>query len=171
MNKKYSLTLMALFVSGALFMPSIGRADSSIGAGISYFQTLGDIEESEEFDESSVSVTLSYKIGMADLISLEVDLDFVPDYGGSDEVLYMPQAFLLVGSTLYAGAGVGMGYIDGDSTDAFYGFRVGLDLPLGESLSFDINANYRFMDVDAIDDLDSDDADSITFGAILRLAL
>ncbi len=61
--------------------------------------------------------------------------------------------------------------IDGEWFDKpFYALRAGVDIPLGP-VGVDINANYRFMDTGVFEDVDSEDFDSITFGAIVRFGL
>ena len=98
-------------------------------------------------------------------------MEWVPDYGGSDKSLWLPQAFFLVGGLIYGGAGIGIGYIDGEWFDKpFYALRASVDIPLGP-VSVDINANYRFMNNSVSENIDSEDLDSITFGAIVRFGL
>ena len=53
-------------------------------------------------------------------------------------------------------------------SDPFYALRVGLDIEVLPAIHLDINANYLF---DAFDEIDGADEDSITLGAIARIAL
>jgi len=111
-------------------LASAGTASAGhqIGGGIHYLATVGDIKDNPEVDDSNFNFVASYKYS-ASLISVVADVEFVPDYLGSDEMLYQPQAFLLVGGFIYGGAGVGFGYIDGEwFDDPFYALRAGVDI-------------------------------------------
>jgi hypothetical protein len=131
---------------------------------------VGDIKDDENIDDSNFNFVASAKFP-GGLFSFEADVEFVPDYLGSDEMLYQPQLFALIGGMLYGGAGIGWGYIDGEwFDDPFYALRAGVDFPLG-SLHLDVNANYRFLTTSAFDEVDDEDLDSVTFGAILRFDL
>jgi len=173
MLMKYSVSILGLLVCLSLLLPSAClSAEHMIGGGVLYQKTLGDIKDNDEFDDDAINWIASYQLASDSPIKLEIDLEIVPDFGGSDMTFYMPQGYLLFGSRIYVGAGIGYGYLDGEWTnDPFYAFRGGLDLPLGEKVHLDINANYRFMDFAVLDDIDSQDADAITFGAILRFEL
>ena len=156
----------------AAMLASAGTASAGhqIGGGIHYLATVGDIKDNPEVDDSNFNFVASYKYS-ASLISVVADVEFVPDYLGSDEMLYQPQAFLLVGGFIYGGAGVGFGYIDGEwFDDPFYALRAGVDIPLG-SIHLDVNANYRFLSTKAFDTVDDQDLDSVTFGAVVRFGL
>ena len=94
-----------------------------------------------------------------------------PTTSAATNVLYQPQAYVLIGGLIYGGAGIGIGYFDGDWFDnPFYALRAGVDLPLG-SLHLDVNANYRFLSTNALQSLNESDLDSVTFGAIVRFSL
>ena len=143
-----------------------------LGGGIHYLATVGDIKDDDDFeiDDSNFNFVASAKFP-GGLLSFEADVEFVPDYLGSDEMLYQPQVFALIGGLLYGGAGIGWGYIDGDwFDDPFYALRAGVDFPVGK-LHLDINANYRFLSSSAFDSVDDEDLDSVTFGAIVRFDL
>ena len=122
--------------------------------------------------QQGVSVALLHQIeGRAHGVHFEGDVEFVPDYLGSDEMLYQPQAYALIGGLIYGGAGIGIGYLDGEWFDnPFYALRAGVDLPVG-NLHVDVNANYRFLSSKAFDSVDDKDLDSVTFGAIVRFDL
>jgi len=141
-----------------------------VGGGIHYLKTVGDIKDTPEFDANAFNFVASAKLGLG-LFKFEGDVEWVPDYGGSDKSLWLPQAFILVGGLIYGGAGIGIGYIDGEWFDRpFYALRAGVDIPLGP-VSVDVNANYRFMNNSVSENIDSEDLDSITFGAIVRFGL
>jgi hypothetical protein len=141
-----------------------------LGGGVHYVKTVGDIKDTPEFDENAFNLVGSAQVGSG-LIKFEADVEWIPDYGGSDKSLWLPQAFALIGGLVYGGAGIGTGVIDGEWFDKpFYALRAGVDIPLGP-VGVDINANYRFMDTGVFEDIDSEDFDSITFGAIVRFGL
>lgn len=138
-----------------------------IGGGVHYVRTLGEIKDTPEVDENAFNLMGAIQFCGA-TISVEGDVEWIPDYLGSEESLLMPQAYLLLGNRIYAGAGIGIGYFDGEwFDDPFYALRAGIDIPLG-TLHLDINANYRFMSSDVFDDVDESDLNSITFGAIAK---
>jgi len=141
-----------------------------LGGGIHYVKTVGDIKDTPEFDDNAFNLVASAQLGTG-LFKFEGDVEWINDYGGSGESLWLPQAFVLVGGLVYGGAGIGTGYIDGGWFDSpFYALRAGVDIPLGP-VGLDINANYRFMNSSVFDEVDSEDLDSITFGAIVRFGL
>jgi hypothetical protein len=102
------------------------------------------------------------------LITIEGDSEWALDYGGSDHTLWLPQVFALVGLRLfYGGAGIGAGYLDQEWFDhPIYTLRAGVNLPLGP-VKVDVNANYQFMSTSVAEDVDSEDLDSVTFGAVV----
>jgi len=138
-----------------------------LGAGVHYMETVGDIKDAEGFDTSAFNLVVAAKMGLG-LITIEGDSEWVLDYGGSDKTLWLPQVFGLVGRRLiYLGAGIGAGYVDGEWFDhPIYTLRAGVNLPLGP-VSVDVNANYQFMSSSVAEDIDSEDLDSVTFGAVV----
>ena len=108
------LSLLIAGMLASLIALSAGTAVAGqIGGGIHYLSTVGDIKDSQGIDDSNYNLVASYKQPLA-LLSIEADVEFVPDYLGSDKMLYQPQAFALIGGLIYGGAGIGWGYIDGE---------------------------------------------------------
>jgi hypothetical protein len=143
-----------------------GGRKLSLGAGIHYMKTVGDIKDAPEFDSDAANFLIAGK-GPLGPITLELDSEWSLDFGGSGNTLWMPQAFGLVGGMIYAGAGIGSGLIDGEWFDKpFYTLRVGVILPLAVT-KLDVNANYYFINSAAFDNISSEDLDSVTFGAVL----
>jgi len=168
--KRYLVWVIAALC--VLFTATASRAQLGLrlGGGIHYLKTVGDIKDTPEFDDDAFNFVASAQLGTG-LFKFEADIEWVPDYGGSDESLWLPQAFALIGGMIYGGAGIGTGSIDGEWFDKpFYALRAGVDIPLGP-VGVDINANYRFMDTSVFEDIDNEDFDSITFGAIVRFGL
>lgn len=148
------------------------RAESSLGLGAHYFQTVDSLDK--PFEEDGLAPVVSLKMEMASLLHLQLDGVLYPDgYAGSEKDVLSPQAFLLLGSGLYAGLGVGTLYADGEFSDSpFFIVRAGVDIALFPALHLDINANYEFSDWDGINDLDENvDTDTVTLGAALRFLL
>ncbi|HYN21771.1 MAG TPA: hypothetical protein VE078_12475 [Thermoanaerobaculia bacterium] len=163
--------LLFMMLAGLMTTAPAFAADHRIGAGIHHWQTVDDLADEgfEGIDDKGSSGILSYQYMPEGIFSLEVDLEYFADgFGGSTEAAISPQAFLLIGHGLYAGAGVGVTYSDGDSSDPFYAARVGFDITILPRLSIDVHGNYRFDDWDLIDEVETD---TVTLGAIVRLRL
>jgi hypothetical protein len=74
----------------------------------------------------------------------------------------------MLGDFIYGGVGIGVGHIDGDwQSNPFYALRGGVDFMLG-NLDLDVFASYRFQKSKDFGDLDNDDLNSLTFGALIR---
>src|SRR5215210_7069868 len=124
-------------------------ADHRIGAGIHHWQTVDDLADEgfEDLDSEGTSGIVSYQYMPEGIFSLELDLEYFADgFAGSTERALSPQAYVLVGHGLYAGAGVGVTHSDGETSDMFYAARLGFDISIIPRLSVDVNANYRFDD-------------------------
>ena len=86
--------------------------------------------------------------------------------------MWSPEAFVLVGGTIYAGAGVGIYYSDGVFNNSpFFMLRAGLDFAILPFLSLDINANYRFNDWSTFSTTSDLDTDTIRLGAAIRFSM
>ncbi len=156
-------TLLALLCIGTNAM----ARDHRIGAGATYWVAVNDIDI-DDLDESGLGYFISYQYRPS-LIGFDLALEFLPDHLGDDAIA--PQASLILGSALYAAAGIGVLYTDGKFLDEpFYALRAGLDLEVIPSLYLDISANYRFSRrSDLRDDERKIDTDTVFLGAALRL--
>lgn len=145
-----------------------GPAAGSIGFGVHYLKTVGDIKDTEGIDENAFGFIGSFQTGGAGMLKLEGDVEWVNDYLGSGDSMIEPQAYALIGRNLYAGAGIGIGYFNDNWQDRpFYALRAGYAMPLS-AFALDAFASYRFQKLDAIEGATSDDLDSITFGLVAR---
>ena len=82
--------------------------------------------------------------------------------------MFIPSGWALLGSMIYAGAGMGIGHIDGEwQSDPFYALRAGVNLPL-MAFKLDLYGTYNFWNNDDFKDATGEDLDSITFAAVLR---
>jgi hypothetical protein len=142
-------------------------AGTRIGGGIHYLQTLSDIKDAPGFDKNSIGFMGSVAFS-GGLLRFEADLEVIPDYVGSDEIMWQPQGYVLIGGVIYGGAGVGIGYLgDFGWQDPFFALRAGVDFMLG-SLDLDVFASYRFQKASDLETLTFDSLNSLTFGALIR---
>jgi hypothetical protein len=169
MKPAVRVIVVSLVLAVALSAPA--RAGHSLGGGVEYLKTVGDIKDAEGFDSNAFGFIGSYQFSIA-LVKLEGDVEWVPDFGGSGKSLIQPQAYALIGGgLLYGGLGIGTGYIDGGWwSNPFYALRAGVNLGLA-GVSVDVFGLYRFQNADYLDSVDQTDLDSITFGALLRFDL
>ena len=165
---KRHAAVAAFAVVLATLVLTVPAAAGSLGAGVHYLKTVGDIKDSPTWDENAFGFIGSYQHGGAGLLKLEGDVEWVNNYGGSDHSMIEPQAYALLGNRLYGGAGIGIGYIDNGWQDApFYALRAGYALGL-TSLTLDGFASYRFQNAAALQGATSENLDTITFGLIAR---
>lgn len=174
MNRLTFVTLFALCLVSLISVQSPAQAEVRVGGGIHYWTALGDIEVDDvDIDESGSSFLGSIQLVPGGLFKLEGNLEYFSEgFGGGDSEAWAPQAFVLLGSGLYGGLGIGVTYndeLEGENwSDPFYTARVGLDIQVLPAIYLDINANYLF---NAFSEIDGADEDSITLGAIARIAL
>ena len=169
---KKILVIISLFCVLFFTLVQTSWAESShrIGVGVRYWIAVDDIE-ADNIDEDGLAIIASYQYLLTEYLKFEADAEYLEEgYAGSDESVLSPQAYILIGKGLYAGAGIGINYSDGEfADDPFYALRAGIDLEILPSIYLDINANYRFEKWD-FDEIEDDiDADTITVGAILRI--
>ncbi len=163
--KKISLLSFVLFFT--VFACHAGAADHRIGGGINYWVAVDDIDV-DDIDENGFSYLISYQYWPA-LLGVELDLEIMPDRYG--ETAFAPQAFLLLGSTIYGGAGIGIEYRDSSFADRpFFAFRAGLNLELLPGIYTDFYGIYRFNEKADLDKKDTKiDSDTIFLGAAVRI--
>ena len=169
---------LSVRVAGLVLLAMAGGAgvqeaagDHQVGVGAHYWKALDDID-TKDVDEDGFSYAAMYRYRY-DWIGLEAGVEyFKKGFGGAGEAVYQPQAYLLVGKVLYAGAGIGGYYTDGEWGDKpFYALRAGLDIPILPILHLDIQAHYRFEEWSDLSDKAKDiDTDTVTLGAAARLA-
>jgi hypothetical protein len=167
-TKFWSVVVLVLSLAASA---DIARAGSSIGGGLHYLHNLGDISEGgTDFSQESFGILGSFQFG-AGLITFEGDVEYIFDFIGSDKGMTIPSAWALIGGMIYGGAGIGIGYWDGDFMDnPFYALRGGVNLGLG-GMNLDVFGTYQFWSDDDLKDLTGEDLDSVTFAAVLRFGL
>jgi opacity protein-like surface antigen len=173
MRKSLAVAVVAFSLACLAAAPAALAGSHRIGAGANYWKTVNNIDSKDftDIDEDGLSWLASYQYVPAGIFKFEVDLEYYPRLAGEPDAFWSPEAFILVGGTLYAGAGIGV-YFDGDifSDKPFYMLRAGLDFAILPFLSLDINANYRFNDWDTFSTKDLD-TDTIRLGAAVRFSL
>jgi opacity protein-like surface antigen len=161
---------LACFAPAPAALAANGIGAHRLGVGANYWKTIDEIDVAD-VEEDGFSWLASYQYAPVGLFKFEVDLEYFPDLGGGTETVWAPEAFVIVGGTIYAGAGVGIYYSDGDWADEpFYMLRAGFDMPILPFLFLDVNANYRFNDWDTFSTHDLD-TDTIRLGAAVRFAM
>jgi len=172
MRKTLVVAVVAVGLAVLTSASAVQAGSHRLGVGANYWKTVDSIEMADvtNFDETGLSWLASYQYAPEGLFKLEVDLEYYPELAG-EKTLWSPEAFVLFGGTIYAGAGVGIYYSDGVFNNSpFFMLRAGLDIAILPFLSLDINANYRFNDWGSFDTSDLD-TDTIRLGAAIRFAL
>jgi len=170
MKKRWLLVVSII----GLFVWAQGvRAESAnrFGVGANYWRVMDDIDV-HNIDKDGFSGLVTYQYRAAALLKLEADLEVFPKgFQGIDRAAYAPEAFLVLGSTIYGAAGVGILYAHGDfANEPFYALRAGLDLEILPKLFLDINVNYRFAKTTDLSETAKDiNTDTMMLGAALRL--
>lgn len=167
MRRFFCLLVVSLVLAGMLAVPAQA---GSLGVGVEYMKTLGDIKDEQEFDPDALAFLGSYQFDLL-LLKVEADVEWVLDFGGSGKALILPQAYALFGDFIYGGVGIGTATFDGEwASDPFYALRAGVNLELAGT-GVDAYALYRFHNTDVFEELGDQNLDSITFGAQVRFQL
>lgn len=162
--------VIAVLVGAGIIAQAEAVTPHRLGAGVNYWTSLDDIDV-HDIDDDGFGYVLSYQY-KPEWIGIGIDAEMLPDRFGEDS--YAPQAYLLVGGPLYAGAGIGIVYADDDfADDPFFSFRAGVDLEVVPQLHLDIYGQYRF---EASEDISGDgdkniDTDTIFLGVAVRVEL
>ncbi len=140
-----------------------------LGGGVNYWVAVEDVDF-DDIDDNGLSYTVSYQYWPS-LIGLEVDFEILPDKYG--ETAFAPEAFILLGRAIYAGAGVGIEFRDSEfAEEPFFTLRAGLNLELLPTIWWDIYGLYRFNDTAELDDWrENIDTDTVFLGTMIRIEL
>jgi len=156
------IILMAVVIPLVILGAGATDSQAGLGLGVHYLNTLGDIKDHQDFDSSAFGFLAVYSMGVG-LINFEADLEWVPNYAFGED-LWEPSAYAFVGSFIYGGVGIGIGNYDGKwFDDPFYALRAGVKFAM-----LDVFTSYRFQKWSDIEGLESDDVNSITFGALFK---
>ena len=148
---------------------TVAPADAQLrfGGGVHYLRALGDIKDAPDFDENALGFMGSVDFRVP-LLRIEGDVEFIPDYYNSSELMIQPQAYGLLGSLLYGGVGLGIGHLGNFGWQKpFFALRAGVDFMLG-GLDLDVFASYRFQKADDLKTINEDSLNAITFAALIR---
>jgi hypothetical protein len=160
-NKSLVAALSLIAVIG-IATPAV--ALPQLGIGLHYLRTLEEIQAGSDTHQNDFAVFGSITIPVA-IIKIEGDVEWIPDYLGSDSSLWQPSAygFLSLG-LIYGGVGIGIGYLDGEwASNPWYGLRAGVEIGLA-GLALDGFASYRFQSASYGSGAQNFDLDAITFG-------
>ncbi|HPF70766.1 MAG TPA: hypothetical protein PLQ13_08865 [Candidatus Krumholzibacteria bacterium] len=158
---------LALVLCLAALVAGPASAGTRIGGGLHYLKTVGDMKDVAGFDDSALGFigSLAFSGGLA---RLEANVEFIPDYAGTDELMWAPEGYVLFGQFIYAGAGIGIGHLGAFGwQDPFYDLRAGVDFNLG-GLDLDVYAAYRFEKAKDLEAVDKNSLNALTFAAIVR---
>ncbi len=165
--------VLSVCLAGLVSSPELSAAEHRLGLGVHYWKTLDDLagDRFRDIKDSGQAWVASYQYVPGGLFRFEIDLEYSRDgFGGSSRSSYSPVAYVLFGSGLYGGVGVGLttssGLMD-DFSDPFYAARLGFEMKLLPGLGIDINGNYR---AGAFDELEDASTNAITFGASMRFS-
>jgi hypothetical protein len=160
---KRTLITLLIAVAPLLFLASAATdSHAGLGVGLHYLKTVEDMGETSGFDSSSLGFlgVFSFSPGF---INFELDFEYIPNYA-FDKDLLQPSAYAFLGNHIYGGFGVGIGHFNGEwADDPFFDIRAGLKI-----LSFDFFGSYKIQDLDELNDLESEDLNAVTFGAIYK---
>ncbi len=139
-----------------------------LGLGATYWTAVDDVDV-DKIDDDGFSFMASYQYWPT-LLGVELDLEILPDKYGENS--FSPQAYVLFGKAIYAGAGIGIDYRDGGfAEEPFFALRAGLNLEILPTIYWDIYGTYRFNDSADLDDEKKDiDSDTVYLGTALRFA-
>ena len=155
----------AFFAIACMFATSSFAAENRVGAGFNYWQFVS--APGEDGDESGLAFYASYQ-QRGDLLGVELAAEVFPYR--LDGNAWAPQAYLLVGSDIYAGLGLGVMSVNGKWADApFIALRAGWDFKIRPNIFLDISASYRFSEKERFEEEGIDiDADTFSLGAAVR---
>ncbi len=169
---RYLSLLMLCMISMLIAAENGFAGNHRLGGGANYWVALDDIEKDngDDIDENGLAFLVSYQYWPS-ILGLEVCAELLPDRFG--ETAIAPQAYVLFGSGLYAGAGIGTVLSDGEfSEQPFFALKAGINLELlPRALYVDVFANYRFNEKAELSDSSTDiDTDTVFLGAAARFA-
>lgn len=171
--KKLLLTVLTGVVVGwAVNVRADDDGAHRFGVGAHYWTAVKDIDI-KDVDKDGLSWVATYQYKPSAL-GLGIDVEWKEKgFAGAAKDVYEPQAYLILGRNLYAAAGVGGYYTDGDfAKDPFYFFRAGFDASVLPSVHLDIHGIYRFEEWKEVHSSTTDpDSDTITIGVAVRIAL
>jgi hypothetical protein len=173
-KKIMTLYLNVLLCAMIVVFGAAGEVEAAahrIGGGFHYWRTLED-PDVENVDEDGIAALISYQYQLREFLTFDATLEFAgKGYAGATQGVMCPQAYVLLGRAIYAGAGAGVQYSDGEfGEQPFLVARAGLDLEILPAIFLDLNAKYRMeqWDFEAVEG-DALDVNLVTVGTALRI--
>lgn len=160
--KRFLIAFMVVLTPVLFLATSATDAEAGFGLGLHYLKTLEDMDETSGFDSNSLGFLGVYSFGPG-ILNFELGVEYVPNYI-LEEDLIQPSAYAFVGNRIYGGLGVGISRFKGDwADDPFFDLRAGIKIAV-----FDFFASYRMQKINEVSELETDDFNSVTFGAIFK---
>ena len=164
--------LLVVAIAGLVAMTQGLHAESAqrLGVGVNYWKMLDDIDV-DNVDKDGFTWLVTYQYRPLALLKLEADIEVFPKrFQGIDSTAFAPEAYLILGSTIYGAVGIGILYANSEfAHDPFYALRAGLDLEVIPQLFLDLNVNYRASEIASMSDVVDDiHGDTLTLGAAVR---
>ena len=165
--KRSTVILSVALLMSAVALSATPASAGSFGLGLHYLKTVGELADVEEFDDDDFGLIGAMEFNVIPF-RIDAQVEVLPDFAGSDKTMWQPQGYLLLGNFIYAGAGIGMGYLtDYGWQDPFYDLRAGVNLALG-GIGLDVYATYRFQTAEDLEGLTTDDMNALTLAAVAR---
>lgn len=166
-NRVFVVMLCLITVAGVATPASAVQ----LGAGLHYLRTIDDFGGIEGVSQNDFSLFGTVTVPFA-LLRAEGNLEWVPDYVGSEENLFQPAAYGLVSfGQFYGGAGIGIGYLTGEgagwASNPFYAIRGGMELAVA-GFAVDAFASYRFQSATFVEGTSNLDLNSLTLAAQIK---
>jgi opacity protein-like surface antigen len=183
--KKLTGVFLAVFVCCSPVAVTYA-VEHSLGIGVHYFYTLQDIkndfneEFGGDFHRDGIACNVSYRFKPNPHFGLLLELQDYPNGYYAAKSAYSPRVLVLLGKSLYIGAGAAWNHLDWENdvdpsltqdnwSNTYYLLRAGFDWPfIVEDLKIELSTTYEFNNWSEIKDIDTD---LLTFGAGLRVIL
>lgn len=162
--------LIALLCASTLALALPAHADSSLGFGLRGFRTVDDLEK--PFKDTGMGGYVNWRSQWSDWVAGMLELDLYEDgYAGSRDEVLAPQAFLVLGQTLYAAVGGGILFSNSDFADSpFLALRLGVQGVLTDWFMFDVSLSYEYAEWKGVNVIDERfESDTVVLGAGLRM--
>ena len=110
--RKSSIMVVALIGVTSTFWAPNANAGFNIGAGVHYLHAMGDIDTNDpDLSKDSFGFVGSAQFA-GPLLKFEGNIEYIPNYIGTDEAMWQPSIYALLGGFIYGGAGMGWGNIN-----------------------------------------------------------
>jgi hypothetical protein len=167
---------MILVLCGIVILSSfaVQASATQLGVGLHYQRTIKEFDDVSGLSQDDFSLFGTVTLPVA-IVKIEGNVEWTPDYLGSDEHLLQPAAYgLLDLGLLYGGVGIGIGYLTGDgngwASNPFYALRAGVELGLA-GFAIDGYLAYRFQSANFWDGAGNLDLNALTLAAQIKFGI